>query len=71
MSCVCLSGFKEVKRGCCGTGLLEVTFLCNPNSKICPDASKYAFWDSIHPTQEMYKICFKALQPTIDRMIKG
>lgn len=64
-------GFKEVRLGCCGTGLLETTFLCNPNSKICSDASKYAFWDSIHPTQEMYKICFKALQPTIDHMIKG
>ncbi|KAI3719005.1 hypothetical protein L6452_19892 [Arctium lappa] len=62
-------GFKEVRLGCCGTGLLEATFLCNPNSKICSDASKYAFWDSIHPTQEMYKICFKALQPTLDHMI--
>ncbi|KAL7603854.1 hypothetical protein Lser_V15G16394 [Lactuca serriola] len=63
-------GFKEVQLGCCGTGLLETTFLCNPKSNICPDASKYVFWDSIHPTQEMYKIVFESLQPTIDYMIK-
>ncbi|KAI3764951.1 hypothetical protein L2E82_14969 [Cichorium intybus] len=63
-------GFKEVKLGCCGTGLLETTFLCNPKSNICPDASKYAFWDSIHPTQEVYKIIFESVQPVIDYMIK-
>ncbi|KAL4585669.1 hypothetical protein LXL04_010293 [Taraxacum kok-saghyz] len=63
-------GFKEVKLGCCGTGLLETTFLCNPKSSICPDASKYAFWDSIHPTEEVYKIVFKSLQSNLDFIIK-
>ncbi|WCJ32671.1 GDSL-like Lipase/Acylhydrolase family protein [Euphorbia peplus] len=50
-------GFEEATRGCCGTGLIEVTILCNrllPNT--CKDASKYIFWDSYHPTQKAYQI---------------
>nr|XP_043624529.1 GDSL esterase/lipase At5g45960 isoform X2 [Erigeron canadensis] len=62
-------GFKEVKRGCCGTGLLETTFLCNPKSITCLDASKYAFWDSIHPSEEMYRIFFESTKSVIDNMI--
>lgn len=56
--------------GCCGTGLLEATFLCNPKSYVCPDASKYVFWDSIHPTETAYYVVFEALRPTIDLIIK-
>ncbi|PWA48680.1 GDSL-like Lipase/Acylhydrolase superfamily protein [Artemisia annua] len=64
-------GFKEVKRGCCGTGLLETTFLCNHKSSTCTDASKYAFWDSIHPTEQMYRIFFDSTKPVVDNIIKG
>ncbi|XP_076927192.1 GDSL esterase/lipase At5g45960-like [Bidens hawaiensis] len=63
-------GFKEVKRGCCGTGLLETTVLCNPKSSTCPDASKFVFWDSIHPTETVYRIFFESVRPVIDYLVK-
>lgn len=62
-------GFVEINVGCCGTGLLETSFLCNPKTFVCPDASKYVFWDSIHPTQTTYNLVFKALQPAINSII--
>ncbi|KAL3519912.1 hypothetical protein ACH5RR_018061 [Cinchona calisaya] len=61
--------FEEVSSGCCGTGWLEASFLCNPKSYACPDASKYVFWDSIHPTEKSYSIVFQVLQPIIDYII--
>eukprot|EP01018_Ginkgo_biloba_P039197 Gb_33730 [translate_table: standard] len=51
-------GLSEVRKGCCGTGLIETAILCNINSPICRDASKYVFWDSFHPTEKMYEILF-------------
>ncbi|XP_071722097.1 GDSL esterase/lipase EXL3-like [Rutidosis leptorrhynchoides] len=51
-------GFEVTTKGCCGTGSIEVTVLCN-SLKIgysCPDASKYIFWDSFHPTERTYEI---------------
>ncbi|XP_060202599.1 GDSL esterase/lipase At5g45960-like [Lycium barbarum] len=61
---------EKANRGCCGTGLLETTFLCNPYSYVCQDASKYVFWDSIHPTEKTYYLISQALQPTIDSITK-
>ncbi|OAY80718.1 GDSL esterase/lipase At5g42170-like [Ananas comosus] len=50
-------GFEESTRGCCGTGLIEVTFLCNSiTATTCPDETKFVFWDSFHPTEKAYKI---------------
>ncbi|GLT82611.1 hypothetical protein SLE2022_009720 [Rubroshorea leprosula] len=51
-------GFEVENVSCCGTGRIEVTVLCNPatNTLSCPDASKYVFWDSYHPTEKAYKI---------------
>ncbi|CAM8919062.1 unnamed protein product [Rhodiola kirilowii] len=51
------NGFEVVDKGCCGTGLYEVVLLCSPiNHPItCPDASKYVFWDTVHPTETAYK----------------
>ncbi|XP_072955729.1 GDSL esterase/lipase EXL3-like [Typha angustifolia] len=50
-------GFEEVTKGCCGTGLIEVTKLCNSKFvTTCPDVTKYIFWDSYHPTERAYKI---------------
>ncbi|MCL7041539.1 hypothetical protein MKW94_025025 [Papaver nudicaule] len=44
-------GFEEVTRGCCGTGTIESTILCNElNPFTCADVTKYVFWDSYHPT---------------------
>ncbi|XAR59205.1 Triacylglycerol lipase [Bertholletia excelsa] len=62
-------GFEHVTGGCCGTGLLEASILCNPESSVCSDASKYVFWDSIHPSEKTYYLLFQALRPQIDFLI--
>ncbi|KAJ9675061.1 hypothetical protein PVL29_024137 [Vitis rotundifolia] len=50
------SGFEVVNKGCCGTGLIEVSSLCNRlNPFTCNDVTKYVFWDSYHPTELAYK----------------
>ncbi|KAL5778246.1 hypothetical protein ACOSP7_011172 [Xanthoceras sorbifolium] len=50
-------GFENVDSGCCGTGIIEASFLCNPFSfNTCTNASSYLFWDSYHPTERAYKI---------------
>ncbi|KAL1370568.1 hypothetical protein HN51_000811 [Arachis hypogaea] len=48
-------GFAEVEKGCCGTGNIEVSILCNRYSlNTCSNDSDYIFWDSYHPTQKAY-----------------
>ncbi|XP_016514818.1 GDSL esterase/lipase At1g58430-like [Nicotiana tabacum] len=47
-------GFEEIKKGCCGTGLLEAGPLCTTKSPVCTDTSLYIFFDSIHPTESTY-----------------
>ncbi|XP_057840472.2 GDSL esterase/lipase At4g26790 [Cryptomeria japonica] len=50
-------GFEVIARGCCGTGTVEISFICNELSPFtCPDASKYLFFDSVHFTQKAYQI---------------
>ncbi|KAK1392931.1 GDSL esterase/lipase EXL3 [Heracleum sosnowskyi] len=49
-------GLDVVDRGCCGTGELEVSVLCNKFSSTCPDRTKFLFWDSYHPTETGYKL---------------
>lgn len=49
-------GFREVARACCGSGKYELGYLCNILVPTCADASKYVFWDSVHPTEKLYKI---------------
>ncbi|KAI4306857.1 hypothetical protein L6164_030101 [Bauhinia variegata] len=49
-------GFDETHQGCCGTGHIEMGPLCNVLDPICPDASKYLFWDAVHPTQAAYSV---------------
>ncbi|KAF8032144.1 hypothetical protein BT93_D1156 [Corymbia citriodora subsp. variegata] len=63
-------GFDQALSGCCGTGLLETSYLCNPDSYVCPDASKYVFWDSIHPTEKTYYLTFQSLRPVLDALIQ-
>ncbi|PKA56007.1 GDSL esterase/lipase EXL3 [Apostasia shenzhenica] len=59
-------GFEVANKGCCGTGELEVSILCNRKSPTCPDDTKYVFWDSYHPTEKAYKIIVdKVLQKYI------
>ncbi|EXB81606.1 GDSL esterase/lipase [Morus notabilis] len=50
-------GFSEARRGCCGTGLVETSILCNPfSSPTCTNASEYVFWDSFHPSEAANQI---------------
>ncbi|KAJ8764249.1 hypothetical protein K2173_005989 [Erythroxylum novogranatense] len=51
-------GFVEATKGCCGTGNIEVSILCNhlSDATTCKDASKYIFWDSYHPTEKAYQV---------------
>ncbi|KAK3231871.1 hypothetical protein Dsin_003752 [Dipteronia sinensis] len=50
-------GFEVVDKGCCGTGTIEASILCNQLSPhTCTNVSGYVFWDSFHPTEKTYKI---------------
>ncbi|XP_076949243.1 GDSL esterase/lipase At5g42170-like [Bidens hawaiensis] len=49
-------GFEIVDRGCCGTGEVEVSWLCNTFDSTCSNVSNYLFWDSFHPTEKGYRI---------------
>ncbi|XP_057737574.1 GDSL esterase/lipase At5g45960 [Arachis stenosperma] len=64
-------GFDEVGSGCCGSGYIEASVLCNKFSGVCLDPSKYVFWDSIHPTDKAYHNLYLAKLPTIDFIING
>ena len=53
------AGFEK---GCCGSGKLEVSILCNEfEPETCTDYSNYVFWDSYHPTEAAYKSIVKEL----------
>ncbi|KAL1365231.1 hypothetical protein HN51_013299 [Arachis hypogaea] len=62
-------GFDEVDSGCCGSGYIEAAFLCNRASHLCSDASKYVFWDSIHPTEKAYYNMYLASRHVIDALV--
>lgn len=50
-------GFEDTRKACCGTGLIEVSYICNKrNPFTCSDASKYIFWDAVHLTEKAYAI---------------
>lgn len=47
-------GLENVEEGCCATGKVEMSYLCNEKSPdTCDDADRYFFWDSFHPTQKV------------------
>ncbi|XP_021732838.1 GDSL esterase/lipase At5g22810-like [Chenopodium quinoa] len=51
------NGFVEARKACCGTGLLETSYLCNAKSPgTCKNASEYVFWDGFHPTEATNRI---------------
>ncbi|XP_019453907.1 PREDICTED: GDSL esterase/lipase At5g22810-like [Lupinus angustifolius] len=51
------NGFLEARRGCCGTGFIELSILCNEKSiGTCANASEYVFWDSVHLTEAANKL---------------
>ncbi|KAL2468222.1 GDSL esterase/lipase [Forsythia ovata] len=46
-------GFEIANIGCCGTGTIEVAFLCKYT---CSNVSEYVFWDSFHLTEKAYRL---------------
>ncbi|KAM7260282.1 hypothetical protein ACFE04_016023 [Oxalis oulophora] len=65
-------GFVETKKGCCGTGLVEATFLCNTLTPLCRNPSQYVFFDSIHPSEATYKFMTESLiQDIYSKLIQG
>lgn len=49
-----MTGLENVEQGCCATGMFEMSYLCNEKNPLtCPDADKYFFWDSFHPTEKV------------------
>ncbi|KAL5791692.1 hypothetical protein ACOSP7_000286 [Xanthoceras sorbifolium] len=56
-------GFEVADVGCCGTGTFEAGILCNRDTPFtCTDATKFVFWDSIHPSEKTNKIISDYLQ---------
>jgi len=54
-------GYTETRRACCGEGLLAITSFCNAQSLgTCSDPSTYIFFDSMHPTETVYKAVAEA-----------
>ncbi|XP_043717905.1 GDSL esterase/lipase At2g40250-like [Telopea speciosissima] len=58
-------GFEVTNRGCCGTGWVEMGYTCISTTPICSDASKYLFWDAIHPTQAGNQMIANSLKETV------
>ncbi|KDP45643.1 hypothetical protein JCGZ_17250 [Jatropha curcas] len=52
-------GFTETKKACCGNRPGNLLILCDPLTPPCEDASKFLFWDTIHPTLTGYQFLFK------------
>ncbi|PKI45637.1 hypothetical protein CRG98_033953 [Punica granatum] len=55
-------GFDIADRGCCRTGLVEVSFLSNrwiPGT--CSNVSWFLYWDSYHPTERACRIIVQKL----------
>ncbi|KAL2937540.1 hypothetical protein RDABS01_020989 [Bienertia sinuspersici] len=51
------NGFVEARKACCGTGILETSYLCNSKSPgTCSNATEYVFWDGFHPTEAANRI---------------
>ncbi|EEF29144.1 zinc finger protein, putative [Ricinus communis] len=50
-------GFKEAKVACCGAGPYRGDSNCGlaKGFEVCHDVSEYIFFDSIHPTEKVYK----------------
>ncbi|XP_010511070.1 PREDICTED: GDSL esterase/lipase At1g58430 [Camelina sativa] len=64
-------GFKETTRGCCGTGFMETSFMCNAYSSMCQNRSEFLFFDSIHPSEAAYSYIGNVLDTKIRGWLKG
>ncbi|KAJ7566667.1 hypothetical protein O6H91_02G113700 [Diphasiastrum complanatum] len=60
----CHSGFEASTTACCGQGSYNGVLVCTVLSNICPDRSKYVFWDPFHPTEAVNRLL-------TDRLLNG
>ncbi|PWA60366.1 GDSL-like Lipase/Acylhydrolase superfamily protein [Artemisia annua] len=58
-------GLQVTTRGCCGTGIIELSILCNKFISTCPDRNKFLFWDCVHLTERGYKIFVDQIMPDL------
>ncbi|KAF6152680.1 hypothetical protein GIB67_021340, partial [Kingdonia uniflora] len=63
--------FHETLRGYCGTGTMEMGPLCNGVVPTCPDASRYVFWDTVHPTLATYQVLANIYKTTVLPLLTG
>ncbi|KAL9312572.1 hypothetical protein ACSQ67_018024 [Phaseolus vulgaris] len=59
-------GFKVGDRGCCGTGKIESAVFCNPLDTTCQNVGDYVFWDSFHPSENVYR---KLVPPILQKYL--
>ncbi|KAF5953538.1 hypothetical protein HYC85_006394 [Camellia sinensis] len=59
------TGLNETRKGCCGSGLIEATFLCSPITPVCHSASNHLFWDSVHPSESGHNHLSQSLAAAI------
>ncbi|KAL6839714.1 hypothetical protein ACP4OV_030402 [Aristida adscensionis] len=65
-------GFQNVAQGCCGTGLIELSFLCALDQPLlCQDDDKYVWFDSVHPSERTHKIVANEILKTVLQVEKG
>ncbi|CAL0307716.1 unnamed protein product [Lupinus luteus] len=57
-------GFTETSIGCCGNGIVlgAAAVTCTNATPTCEDASKFVFWDCVHPTETTYQYLAKYLE---------
>ncbi|XP_018839182.2 GDSL esterase/lipase 1-like [Juglans regia] len=53
-------GFKEGKKGCCGSGSYRENLNCGKGTlteeyELCGNPSEYVFFDAVHPTEKAYQ----------------
>ncbi|KAL6009134.1 hypothetical protein ACLOJK_022361 [Asimina triloba] len=49
-------GFNNSDSPCCYLGVIRPSLTCTPASSLCPDRSKYVFWDEYHPSDRANEI---------------
>ena len=56
------TGFDSGSFACCYiAGSFGGLIPCGPSSKVCPDRSKYVFWDPYHPSDAANVVIAKRL----------
>lgn len=56
-----MAGIYPPTVSCCGINITTVGPTCNMSVPICPDPRKYFLWDSVHPSEVVYRYMSKYL----------